>query len=388
MPPTIKAAKQKKMSHLRSDERFDGVNEEEEKTEEVLVEASKNDDDGRDVEFGGGHGEFSDRNMKGPSGSSTSTKKKPPSPNNNATSSSSPPFVPSASSIKRTAEEESKNNNEEGDAGSIKTVYKIGCAVWVLSMIVLIVVLAVFLSGGDSSDTEAEDTIPAVSAPSASPPSLPPQAPTTTLPPSPSNPDDSDLVTSPPTELGILTLEEYLISLEISNPEDLQMEGTPQYRALNWLLDEDEFMNYASMSLTPKEYNPRVVERYTLVVVYYAFGGPTNWTYPLNFLDPSSDVCAWNQFFVYPSGELLQLGARCNNTETATADEGTTMTTNSTPAPTEIHSPVILLDLCEYAFFGPVSRFGVLLCLKERHKFSPLKKNFFLILLSCSCLKI
>jgi hypothetical protein len=73
----------------------------------------------------------------------------------------------------------------------------------------------------------------------------------------------------------------------ISTPESWQTTGSPQSKALDWIVE------YDSAQLDPSTANPRdVQERYILAVFYYAVGG-AKWFDSFYFLS-QSHVCDWN----------------------------------------------------------------------------------------------
>lgn len=73
----------------------------------------------------------------------------------------------------------------------------------------------------------------------------------------------------------------------ISSREDLDNPGSPQARALEFFANVDKF------PLSVEEDEQRVIERYALVVYYYALGGE-DWLDDLNFLTAEADHCLWN----------------------------------------------------------------------------------------------
>ena len=68
--------------------------------------------------------------------------------------------------------------------------------------------------------------------------------------------------------------------------EDLQDSSSPQYSALDWMAETDSASGQADLS------SDQLVERFALVMLYYATGG-INWSDQVNFLSPSSDICNW-----------------------------------------------------------------------------------------------
>ena len=67
---------------------------------------------------------------------------------------------------------------------------------------------------------------------------------------------------------------------------DLQNSSSTQYLALDWMADNDSASGQADLS------SDQLVERFVLVVLYYATGG-INWPYQGNFLSPFSNICNW-----------------------------------------------------------------------------------------------
>jgi hypothetical protein len=67
---------------------------------------------------------------------------------------------------------------------------------------------------------------------------------------------------------------------------------TPQYAALDWLAEDDD---YTITVLEKSASNRKVVlvKRYALAVLYFATNGPSSWKMSLDFLEPIS-VCDRN----------------------------------------------------------------------------------------------
>lgn len=74
----------------------------------------------------------------------------------------------------------------------------------------------------------------------------------------------------------------------------------PQYRAAEWMAQEDQLITSPFDDLT------RFSQRYALVVFYYATGGDTSWTHQANFLSPNLDICRWQEDA--PEGAETNLG--------------------------------------------------------------------------------
>jgi hypothetical protein len=99
-----------------------------------------------------------------------------------------------------------------------------------------------------------------------------------------------------PTAAPITLLEVFrsvLLDHNVSTIQDLDHYNSPQSHALNWLANDDKFLN-ASSSVES------VIDRYVLAVVYYADGG-THWNHPSIFLTNES-ICTWHNFVANGTG--------------------------------------------------------------------------------------
>jgi hypothetical protein len=63
------------------------------------------------------------------------------------------------------------------------------------------------------------------------------------------------------------------IMLTVSTSESLSTEGTPQFKAKEWLINIDSLKLIPSETVTDQ----RVLQRYSLAVFYYATGGSDSW---------------------------------------------------------------------------------------------------------------
>jgi hypothetical protein len=108
-----------------------------------------------------------------------------------------------------------------------------------------------------------------------------------------------DPPTSAPTYISNALLQE----LEgVSDSEALSEPGSPQRRAIGWLSSIDESGIEATHS--------RLVQRYVLVVLYYATSGD-QWPDRDNWLDPSLHECQWGSTIICetnPSNHQIVIG--------------------------------------------------------------------------------
>lgn len=98
-------------------------------------------------------------------------------------------------------------------------------------------------------------------------------------------------------------VRELIMEKGISSREDLDNPDSPQGRALEFFANVDKF------PLSIVEDEQRVIERYGLVVYYYALGGE-EWLDNLNFLAPEADHCLWN---VIRDPTNLEFGCLCHH---------------------------------------------------------------------------
>ena len=128
-----------------------------------------------------------------------------------------------------------------------------------------------------------------IQAPSESPTASPSESPTAS--PSASS-SESPSPTASPSESPSLSRRTTLSNLFVSYNvaiEDLETLSppSPQYLALNWMADKDSTDLQATVS------DDELVERFVLVVFYYATDGANKWNSQANFLTPSLDICSW-----------------------------------------------------------------------------------------------
>lgn len=107
----------------------------------------------------------------------------------------------------------------------------------------------------------------------------------------------------------------YLVAVALSSRETLEQDTlSPQYRAANWIANEDQFQlplpdglsGVADELADEVPIYTRFTERYALAVLYYATGGES-WKYSMKFMEPI-DHCEWYQDFITTSGSILRLG--------------------------------------------------------------------------------
>jgi hypothetical protein len=116
------------------------------------------------------------------------------------------------------------------------------------------------------------------------------------------------------------TIDEQInaILLNVSDPTALEDDRTPQAKAREWILFEDTYWdgvrNLESGSVTTQ----RVVQRYTLAVLYFATNGPTSWGHEIGSSHHShgwlhggecdEDPGPWQGLACDSDGEVLAVG--------------------------------------------------------------------------------
>lgn len=107
------------------------------------------------------------------------------------------------------------------------------------------------------------------------------------------------------------------LSVRISHSEDFEAPDTPQNKALLWMTTDPYYPNIPT---DPGNYDSsyRFVQRYIMVVFYYAMGGEA-WLNQCDFLNTESSVCNWN-FLLPPTDDQkgYTYGVQCNSDEEIT----------------------------------------------------------------------
>jgi len=81
----------------------------------------------------------------------------------------------------------------------------------------------------------------------------------------------------------------------------------PQYRAAQWMAEEDQLI------INPSDDLSCFAQRYAMVVFYYATGGDTSWTRKANFLSPTLDTCSWQEDAPTSTSIVGYYGVQCTN---------------------------------------------------------------------------
>jgi hypothetical protein len=101
-------------------------------------------------------------------------------------------------------------------------------------------------------------------------------------------------------------VQDFLVSKGISSRSDLEDTSSPQYRAAEWIADEDG-LNLSMDDVVHFE------QRYVVAVMFYDLQGE-NWVVPLKFLSEES-ICEWGVGLTATTSrgeEQWRLGVQCN----------------------------------------------------------------------------
>ena len=93
------------------------------------------------------------------------------------------------------------------------------------------------------------------------------------------------------------SVRDKLLQDGISGETDLMTIGSSQSQAIEYMVSTNEpsLMGYVNDSFPSDLVRLKLMERYALLVFYFASNGPTTWTErdTINFADPTKDVCRW-----------------------------------------------------------------------------------------------
>jgi hypothetical protein len=103
-------------------------------------------------------------------------------------------------------------------------------------------------------------------------------------------------------------MQNYFIQNGITSKRDFDDPRSPQFQAVDWLANEDEFEIFIP-KMAPDESGEayEFLTRYIMAVLYYATKGKS-WSYDLSFLSEKK-TCEWYHVFAPPMG---QVGVLCN----------------------------------------------------------------------------
>jgi hypothetical protein len=87
----------------------------------------------------------------------------------------------------------------------------------------------------------------------------------------------------------------------------LAKQGSPQFRAAEWMADDD------TLAL-PLERGGQFLQRYALVVFYYATQGDVTWSHQLKFLTNTHE-CNWKYDAIDDDGNDVTLGVFCDDND-------------------------------------------------------------------------
>jgi hypothetical protein len=149
--------------------------------------------------------------------------------------------------------------------------------------IVLLVLVAVGVSLGVVIPRQRSAVLSATESPSAAPSEAPSQAPTST---------------------SFSVIAQAVESVFGTTLDDAT---SPQYKAAQWMAEEDQLI------VDPSDDLSRFAQRYAMVVFYYATGGDTSWIRQANFLSPTLDICSWQEENPTATTIVGIYGIQCGN---------------------------------------------------------------------------
>ena len=176
---------------------------------------------------------------------------------------------------------------EEVNDGSNKhppNYYCVACTlVCLLFVIILGIILGVTLKKEDAAPLPNSTFAPIIAEPTAAP------VPTAPVPPTP--PPTSGPTKNPVMENVLhIVLQRYRVLLNPTDADNLLEPNTPQFAAIDWMANEDEYLADRSNIVSGSE----IAERYALAVLFYSTIGK-DWLDDYGFLNSLSpgSVCDW-----------------------------------------------------------------------------------------------
>ena len=99
------------------------------------------------------------------------------------------------------------------------------------------------------------------------------------------------------------SMADFIAELGWTDNVEVHTPGTPQYQAVYWLAEVDEFK--AEIGIIDQE----LMQRFVLATFYYSLGGP-NWSHEVDWMSKSHS-CKWNTFYRTHSQIPVDVGASC-----------------------------------------------------------------------------
>lgn len=112
------------------------------------------------------------------------------------------------------------------------------------------------------------------------------------------------------------SVRDYLMEQAISGEDDFDNEQSPQTKAATWLARDDPLYYKTpalSINFYDDDYAYDFVQRYIMALVFFATGGPADWSYHNNFLSVRA-TCDWHVMRQsVNSQQLIPFGLLCNS---------------------------------------------------------------------------
>lgn len=117
----------------------------------------------------------------------------------------------------------------------------------------------------------------------------------------------------------MLQTVDMLISRSVSSRDSLSVLGTPQNKAAQWIADIDPLRyTIPSKDMTSDEAY-HFIQRYVLVLLYFATGGEDAWLSSLDFLSQNHE-CSWYHSKKFTDDAVYALGVNCRDAKLQVAD--------------------------------------------------------------------
>ena len=117
----------------------------------------------------------------------------------------------------------------------------------------------------------------------------------------------------------LLNTIDMLIASNISNLKDLEVQGTPQNLAAEWMANVDPLQYKIPYQGMAFEEAYHFIQRYVLAVLFFATGGSESWTDDLDFLSGNHE-CGWFHRKEFTDGQTYAMGVTCRADDLVISD--------------------------------------------------------------------
>ena len=117
----------------------------------------------------------------------------------------------------------------------------------------------------------------------------------------------------------LLATIDMLIDNGISDREALEVQGTPQNLAAEWMANVDSLQYEVPVRGMPFADSYDFIQRYVLAVLYYSTGGSESWKNNLDFLSDNHE-CGWFHSEDFTDGQIYAMGVTCRGDDLTVSD--------------------------------------------------------------------